>query len=403
MADHVTHTTSQGWFGRIIESIKGIVFGLVLFVVAFPLLFWNEGRAVKRAQDLEEGRGAVVTATADAIQPAHEGSLVHLSGNATTAEALGDTELGPTAPGSLRLRRTVEMYQWTERKETRSEKTIGGSKQQTTTYTYALDWKDNRVDSSRFREQAGHINPTMPVWSQDFDAQTVTVGARALSPELRSQLDRYQPMSVEPATAPGLSRLGRPLARTEQGIFVGANASTPQLGDLRVRWERIPEGAVSILAKQQGNTFADWQTPSGRTLEQNLEMGNVSANDMFTTLETGNAVITWVLRFVGWLVMFMGIAMVVKPLVIVADVLPFLGSLVGAGTTLFAFVVSAPLSLLTISVGWIVYRPLLGIALLLVAGGIAFGVGKLAAARGKAKNQERQAVRVSQNPPVPAS
>ena len=60
MADNITRTEHVSWFERIVDAIKGVLVGLLLFVVSFPLLFWNEGRAVRRAQDLEEGRGAVV-------------------------------------------------------------------------------------------------------------------------------------------------------------------------------------------------------------------------------------------------------------------------------------------------------------------------------------------------------
>jgi hypothetical protein len=59
--DSFTETSSQGWFSRLGGAIKGILFRMVMFVVAFPLLFWNEGRAVKTAKSLAEGRGAVPT------------------------------------------------------------------------------------------------------------------------------------------------------------------------------------------------------------------------------------------------------------------------------------------------------------------------------------------------------
>ena len=65
----VTRVENIGWGSRIIDSIKGVLFGLLLFVIAFPLLFWNEGRAVRRAQDLAEGRGAVVEASATTDRP----------------------------------------------------------------------------------------------------------------------------------------------------------------------------------------------------------------------------------------------------------------------------------------------------------------------------------------------
>ena len=47
--DRFTEVTQQSWFSRITGAVKGILVGLVLFVVSFPLLFWNEGRAVQTA------------------------------------------------------------------------------------------------------------------------------------------------------------------------------------------------------------------------------------------------------------------------------------------------------------------------------------------------------------------
>jgi len=39
MADTVTEVETTGWFGRIGNSVKGIVIGVLLFVIAFPVLF----------------------------------------------------------------------------------------------------------------------------------------------------------------------------------------------------------------------------------------------------------------------------------------------------------------------------------------------------------------------------
>ncbi len=62
MADSYTEVTSKGWFSRIGESIKGIVFGVILIPGMVVLLWWNEGRAVTTALSLKEGASAVVDA-----------------------------------------------------------------------------------------------------------------------------------------------------------------------------------------------------------------------------------------------------------------------------------------------------------------------------------------------------
>ena len=391
--DSFTHVEHVSWGGRLFDSIKGVLVGLFLFVLAFPLLFWGEGRAVRRAQDLEAGRGAVVEAQAATVDPSQEGRLVHLTGTAVTQSPVGDTEFGPTAPGALRVRRVAEMFQWREESRTTTRSNTGGSQTRRTTYTYRADWSPTSIDSERFQHRVGHYNPPMPVESANFDAAAVQVGARTLTPALVRDITGWQPLPVAPAQVPSITRWQRPVSQQGQWLYVGFNPGTPRVGDLRVRWEVAPSAPVSVLAAQRGNTFATWQATTGRTLEPNLEMGVVTADRMFATLESGNEAITWLLRFGGWLMMFVGLSLLVRPLVVVADVLPFMGSLVGAGAAFFAFVVASPLSLLTVAIAWLVYRPVMGVVLLAVAGGIAFGVGRIASARGKAKNAERAAQR----------
>lgn len=72
--------------------------------------------------------------------------------------------------------------------------------------------------------------------------------------------------------------------------------------------------------------------------------------------------------------MWIGLGMMLKLLSVLADVLPFLGNIIGAGTSLIAGLVAAVLSLITVAVAWVVYRPLLGVALLAAALAIVFVV-----------------------------
>src|SRR3972149_2244047 len=67
MPDTFTKVTTQSYGSRIKESITGVLVGLVLVVVSFGGLFWNEGRTVKRAKTLEQGQGMVVTVKADQV------------------------------------------------------------------------------------------------------------------------------------------------------------------------------------------------------------------------------------------------------------------------------------------------------------------------------------------------
>src|SRR5258708_6768970 len=125
MADSFTEITGQSWFGRIGDSIKGILFGGVLFLLSFVVLFWNEGRAVQTAKSLDEGGKVVISVDAGKVDPANEGKLVHISGEATTAQTLADAQFGVSA-AALKLRRQAQMYQWKENKSSETRNKLGG-------------------------------------------------------------------------------------------------------------------------------------------------------------------------------------------------------------------------------------------------------------------------------------
>jgi hypothetical protein len=99
---------------------------------------------------------------------------------------------------------------------------------------------------------------------------------------------------------------------------------------------------------------------------------------MFAAAEAENNLLAWILRLVGFVLMFLGLLSVFQPLKVLADVLPLAGSIVGAGTGFVAFALSLAGSLTIIAFAWLWYRPVLGIALLALAGvGIYFLVKAL--------------------------
>lgn len=387
--DKFTEVTRRSWGQRVGGSFKGIVFGLVLVAISVWILFGNEGRAVRRAKALEEGGGIVVSVAPQMIQQGNEGSLVHVSGLATTDETLRDPEFG-IAVKALQLARTVEMYQWQEKASSETKKKLGGSTETTTTYSYEKGWSDRAVDSSRFKQPGGHANPgAMPFAARSVVAATVTLGAFRLSPSLVGRITAYQPLtprSVDalPAQLRWKSRL------VDGGVFIGRNPTAPEVGDLRVSFRMVPPTTVSIVARQSGDTLEPYRTTNGGTIEL-LRTGVVPAETMFQKAQESNRMLTWALRGLGFLLMAFGLRTVLRPLSVLLDVIPFLGNLAGKATGLIAFGLAACFSLIVIAVAWLYYRPM--VALLAVAGAAAALVLALAAAR-RARGV---------TPPVPAS
>lgn len=376
--DSFTETVSTGWFSRIGDSIKGILFGLVLIIAAFPVLFMNEGCAVKTRKDLDQGSKQIVLTDPTTIDKANEGKLLHFTGKALSKSTLEDPQFQVKVE-ALKLKRDVEMYQWKESQSTETKKKIGGSEEKTTTYSYDQVWEKGRIDSASFKKSSEHSNPTPLVTAQTWTADPITVGAFTLNSNLIGQINPFTPVAIEPRENLASSVSGLPNLQLINGqYYSGKDPSHPQIGDLRISLLQVNNATeVSIIAQQQRSTLEPFIGESGSSIEM-LDIGNHSAAAMFADAQQSNIIRTWIVRLVGFLIMLTGFNLLFKPFSVLADLLPIAGTIVGVGTGIVAFLLSAPLSLLTIASAWIFYRPLIGIPLLIVAGvGIFFLIKKI--------------------------
>ncbi len=366
--DTFTEVSEQSWFSRIGGAFKGIVAGLVLLAIAFFLLFWNEGRAVKRYKSLKEGGGVVISVLADRVDSSHQGKLVHVSAMANSDETLNDTVFGVSRK-AIKLRRSVQMYQWKEKRSSEEKKKLGGGTTTKTTYSYEKVWSDSLISSSSFKKQNDHHNPSkMAYSSSEAVASQVHFGAFMLSPSLVGKISRYTPVSLDSDYQLPDTLTSPATVSEENTLFLGEDPANPQVGDMRISFSEVLPMSVSVVAKQVNKSFTPYLTKVGGSVEL-LQVGNHTAEEMFATAQQSNTILTWILRVVGLILMFMGGKLILAPLAVLADVVPLFGNIVGAGTTLIAGLSSVLFSLLTIAVAWIIYRPLIGLTLLAIAVG----------------------------------
>lgn len=372
----VTETTRESWGSRLGNSVRGVVVGLVLFVLGFPVLFKNEGNSVRTAKALNEGEGACVPLESIAtIDPDMEGRLVHAIGKAETDDILSDDEFGISRT-AIRLERSVEMYQWEESSHTTEKKNLGGSVTKETTYTYSKTWSQALIDSSDFKE-AGHDNPAgMMYQSKDQRAQNVRFGAFRLNEsqiariggEMELELGQdYQPPMANAQRLGNTIYIPNTASSQNSATNIRDVAMSPQIGDMRVTFSIVLPHDISIIAKQRGDSFVSYVAKTGKKVDL-IANGAKDAAEMFAAARRGNAMFTWLGRLGGFLLMFIGLSMILKPLSVLGDVVPFIGTIIGIGAGIVAGLVSLICSLVTIAIAWIFYRPIIGIALLLVAG-----------------------------------
>lgn len=389
-----SETTVQSWGSRLGSSFKGILVGFVLVAVAVGLLFWNEGRTIKRAQALQEGQNAVVTVDANAVDPANEGKLVCVAGDVSTDETLTD-DVFNISLNAIRLERLVEIYQWEEEETTETTRDAGGAERTTTTYSYKKVWSQHLIDSSSFYE-SGHDNPTSkPFESESWTAQNVSLGAFRLSSNLIYQLgpssalhpDEHETADTptEPdatAVSPVLPSDLKPLTN---GYYRGADPSSPRIGDVRITFSFVESPRqATVVSRQFGDSFVPFQAKTGEV--ELLENDLSTAEQMFANAHSANRTLAWLLRLVGFALTFIGFLTIFRPLVVLADVLPLAGKIVGAGTSFVSFALSVALSLTVVAVGWLFYRPLIAIPLLI--GAVAAIVWLFAKTRKAPKNAD---------------
>lgn len=228
----IVEETTTSWGSRVGQSFKGILFGFVLIIASIALLFWNEGKTIKREKALTETGSVAVSVKSDSIDAANEDKVIHLSGDVTTDSILSDPDFNVNI-NALKLVRNVEMYQWKENQETKKERTSGGGEKEVTTYTYSKTWSPTLIDSSAFKE-AGHENPVaMPFVSEEFVAANANLGAFSLTSEQIENLGPEEELDVTAiadSTTEGTPTEGTPTEGTStEGTSTEAAPETPEL------------------------------------------------------------------------------------------------------------------------------------------------------------------------------
>ena len=346
MVDQFTSVVTKGYGSRIINSIKGIVVGLILFVASFGVLFVNEGRVdqSKIAKKSLEISGSELPRDKSEF-------FASVTGPVTTEESLGDGSM-LLAGKYLSISKQAEMYAWVEKAEEKSETSMGGSETTTTTYTYVKEWTAKPADSSTFHESASHHNPPMTAVSGNYQVGTMKVGVYSLDGKSVS----LPAGDKLPLTS---TMLALPVGATIAGDAVylnGASVSAPVIGDQRVSYSALTPGFQgTVFGKYMyGSSITKYTDDKGRGMDYRVFEGDRAA--ALATMHGEFVMMLWLIRALGFLMMWIGLSMVLSPLAVILDFFPLLGSLGKMAINLLTFAIAVPLSLITIVISAIVHN-----------------------------------------------
>lgn len=362
-----TETTSKSWFERIKDSFAGVVTGIVLIILGTWLLWWNEERTFKTAGAI--GEAELVAQDVNDISkldPALEGKVIHAIGRAETKDILRDVMFGVNI-NAIRLERETEYYQWREHEKRETRKKLGGGEETVTTYTYSQEWTNEPVDSNQFKDPDYRGRNSTLAEFEDLSmwAPNVTFGAYTLPDFLKHRIGGAQPMTLQNVDVKSLAghiNAGRNesadklISVSGSTVYIGRNPASPQIGDVRVTFRQTPPAEVSIVAQVIRNTFEEFKASNGYSFSR-LSMGTVGMHNMFEDARSDNNIMAWVLRVVGIICVCIGLSTIFRPLSVIADVLPILGTIVAAGTGFVSVLIGIAWSLIVIAVAWLRFRP----------------------------------------------
>lgn len=358
-----TEVTNTSWFSRIGSSFKGILFGIILIVIAVGVLFYNEGKAVKTAKGLKEGLSAVISVDAQQQDASRQGKLIHISGEVLTQDMLKDDDFGIIV-NALKLKRNVQMYQWSENQQSETKTKLGGGEETVTTYSYEKKWSQQLENSSSFKNPEGHQNPNSFKYNAySKSASNASLGVYKLSNSIVSKISNFTSLRIDAIDT--LKVKNAHLSGNQ--IYIGeGNLQEPNIGDLKVSFSVVKPGRdYSIVSKEMNGNLVPYLTKTGTNIEL-VSKGIISASSMFESAQKQNTFLTWLFRIIGFFMMYFGFLLILRPLEVFADVVPFIGNIVGFGLKILSFLLGLALWFITIAIGWIFYRPVVGTALLVL-------------------------------------
>ena len=349
-----------------------------------------------------------------------EGELVCGTALATTDDSLTDKQFGIGAK-AISLQRKVEYYQWVEHSESKSEDKLGGKEETTTTYTYSKEWVSEPVNSEEFKDKS-YRNKNFVLTSVEDEvlwAENVSFGAYklneslihsisskesmelAFSDEVLELLDRNTQTAHErfygivnslkkqaesvaaadsaKASADSIQAVTDSLMANAANkkdlnyihqagnvLYFGRVPGAPEVGDVRVMFEKIVPANVTIIAEVSGDTFKPFKAGNGKRF-QRLVMGRRDAADIFEAEHDANTMWLWILRVFGVVLVVAGLRGIFGFMATILKVVPFVSSILGWGVGVVCTIVGIVWSLVVIALAWLFYRPVLGISLLVLA------------------------------------
>ena len=393
----------QGFCDRLGNAFAGVCFGFIFVLGGLAGIFWNESNYVAY-QHLYQIALSQYEPVKDCqfTSGSYDNKLIQCSTTLSNLTQFQDSAFTPAITSTaLTFQRNVLVYLWYETRSSYSCTDSYGRKGSCTQATYSLRWAtpgDSNTISSNFIYCKKHgvstcryQNPlTYQLYPQSWNAASgVRVGSYMLGKTLTDKLDVQIPaISLKIPSASYKFENSKAFnlgsyAGTDT-LYTGSDMSSPLWLNYRVSYASKtldPQQKVTVLAAQKSlgmsePTFAPWSDPTGTVSTRDtlidIRIGQLTIDEQINLLQAENTSALYGLRVAFFLLTWLGFHLVVAPIAMMPQILPFVGDalsgMVGCALCGATFIIAAALCLVDFGLAWLYARPSMGAPLL--GGGI---------------------------------
>lgn len=322
--------------------------GIIILIASIFALFINEHNYVNAIKIVNFAEKNTIIADANNFNPQNENKLVHITGNAYSNQVLTDSILN--IPNAIALFRDTEIYQWEEVRKHHDNNKIS--------YTYRKTWSKNLINSDNF-ESSAYKNPKQIKYvKKNLYAKNIGLGKFYLSEDIIKNISSITKMTQLP--------YNNDFKIYNGFYFTGNDYDNPKIGDQKLSYSYIPSGlTLSIIAKQSGNHLETMNSKYGNFVI--VMNGEKSLKTMINDYKKNLSNNTWLIRGIGLLCMFIGLNLLIQPLVNLGKPLPIFGEIAQMAALIYTIIITVCFGIITISLAWIFYIPEIAIPLIIIS------------------------------------
>ena len=306
------------------------ILGFIILIASIFALFINEHNYVNAIKIANFAEKNAIIVSANDLNPSNDNKLIFTNGSAYSQELLTDSII--RVPNAIALFRNTEIYQWEEIRKHRDNNKIS--------YTYRKTWSKNLINSDNF-ESSAYKNPKkMKYEPKNIYAHNIGLGKFYLSEEIIKNINSISKITQLPYNSN---------FKIYNGFyFTGNDYDNPKIGDQKLSYSYIPSGIkLSIIAKQSGNHLENMNSKYG---DFSIVMnGEKDLKTMISDYKKNLTNNTWLIRGISLLFLFLGLNLIIQPIVNLGNTIPILGELTQMAAFASTLIITIALGTLIIS------------------------------------------------------